>query len=194
MNLIDLTGRTFGRLTVLYRDVESVSKKPHWICVCSCGATVSVRGTHLSGGQQTACGCRQGFRLGQETKKPVPLTKFKRQGQTKHPLYRTWSSMKMRCSDHAEPQKYELYGRRGIKVCDLWSSDFWAFAEHVGEKPNGHSLDRIDVDGNYEPGNVRWATSSEQALNKRKVTTLQREVEIWRSRAIELGWVDIPPS
>jgi hypothetical protein len=82
-----------------------------------------------------------------------------------HPLYYTWGNMKLRCYNPNAP-KYHRYGGRGITICDRWLNDFWAFAEDVGGKPTPkHTLDRIDNDGNYEPGNVRWATRKEQQRN-----------------------------
>lgn len=92
--------------------------------------------------------------------------------RTAHPLYDTWRSMIVRCQEDpsgAAPN-WVYYGGRGIKVCDEWAcpeDGFWRFAAHVGERPEGHTLDRIDVNGDYEPGNVRWATHSEQIANRR---------------------------
>jgi hypothetical protein len=94
---------------------------------------------------------------------------------TSHDLYALWSGMKRRCRN-PESRSYPRYGGRGISVCDAWADDFWAFVRDVGDRPSAkHSLDRIDFNGNYEPGNVRWATGAEQARNKRsnRVTTPQ---------------------
>lgn len=82
--------------------------------------------------------------------------------------YWAWVQMKQRCNN-PNNRNYKYYGGRGIKVCDRWAKSFIAFIEDMGERPNGLTLDRINVDGNYEPGNCRWATWSEQQLNKRKV-------------------------
>ena len=88
--------------------------------------------------------------------------------QSKHPLYKCWINMKRRCNNPSEPS-YRWYGERGITVCDEWFFDFWQFVEDMGPKPScRHSIDRIDNDGNYEPGNCRWATLQQQADNQRK--------------------------
>lgn len=85
----------------------------------------------------------------------------------KTPTYRCWLGIKKRCCNLKEPAYYK-YGGRGIIVCERWINSFENFLADVGERPSSlHSLDRIDNDGNYEPGNVRWATSSEQARNRR---------------------------
>jgi hypothetical protein len=83
-----------------------------------------------------------------------------------HPLYGTWSAMKSRCYNHKN-EKYHLYGGRGIKVCHQWQENLYQFAADVGHRPDGMTLDRIDTDGHYEPGNTRWATDSEQNRNRR---------------------------
>lgn len=86
---------------------------------------------------------------------------------SKHPLFDTWRKIKQRCLNPKDKQ-YKNYGARGIKICDEWLHDFWLFCLDVGVKPtNKHTLDRINNDGNYEPGNVRWATIKEQNNNKR---------------------------
>ncbi len=91
-------------------------------------------------------------------------------GRMKHPLYDTWMGMKLRCYTKTNP-KYYRYGGRGIAMCDKWLNDFWTFAEDMGSRPEGHTLDRIDVNGNYEPANCRWADKYTQARNtSRKLT------------------------
>ena len=89
-----------------------------------------------------------------------------RGGKTFHPLYETWIEMRARCKrpNHA---RWVSYGGRGITVCDRWDNDFWAFVSDMGERPVKYVLDRIDNDGNYEPGNCRWADYSTSAVNRR---------------------------
>lgn len=85
--------------------------------------------------------------------------------KTWHPLYHTWTGMISRC--HGNHFRYADYGGRGISVCQEWRDDFWLFVKDVGDRPEGHTLDRKNNDGNYEVGNVKWSTVAEQNANKR---------------------------
>ena len=100
--------------------------------------------------------------------------KYEKHGMDRTPEHRAWVSMKQRCNN-PKKKEYPHYGGRGIKVCDEWMHSFAAFYRHVGDRPTGkHSIDRIDVNGGYEPGNVRWATQQEQIDN----TTVVRMVSL----------------
>jgi hypothetical protein len=159
-----VAGQKFSRLAVLCRDS---ARKYHWVCECSCGSKTSVRSDSLQSGKSQSCGC-----LRDEAASRTGMTML-RHGQAKQrtgettPEYTAWLSMKARCTN-PKNKKWDRYGGRGIKVDPLWIEDFEAFFAHMGRRPSPeHSLDRFpNNDGNYEPGNVRWATSKEQQNNR----------------------------
>ena len=112
-----------------------------------------------------------------------------------HVLYYTWQNMLRRCYN-VHHQDYHLYGGRGITVCDEWRYNPWKFAEYMGIKPNGYTLDRKDTNGNYEPGNCRWVDNSTQAYNQRtyksntsgqKGVTWDKNEQVWRARISKNG-------
>ena len=161
MQINDLTNQKFGRLTVVERaeskTFPSGQTKIQYKCKCVCGNETIVLGQNLIRGNTRSCGC-----LALETR-----TIHNKWG-TK--CYRAWDHMIQRCTNK-NYIGYKNYGGRGIKVCDQWLSSFDAFYNHVSKLPHygeeGRSLDRINNDGNYEPGNVRWATRYEQTNNRR---------------------------
>ncbi|MDZ7905216.1 MAG: hypothetical protein U5N55_05140 [Cypionkella sp.] len=151
-----LVGRRFG-LYVVIGDGAKHPKKTLVKCQCDCGAIKDVGVNSLISGRSTRCKSCAAIN-------PARHTNLKH-GMSETPEYQAWASMKARCSN-PNLENYARYGGRGISVCDAWAQSFDAFFAHMGPRPDGRSLDRIDVDGNYEPGNCRWATASEQSQNR----------------------------
>lgn len=156
--LIDLTGQKFGRLTVVERAEDYVGKsgnrKVRWLCKCECGKEAIIRGCDLKDGHTKSCGCD-------------PKRHNKKHGLGGTRLYSTWNGMKRRCSNPND-KEYKNYGGRGVKVCDEWIDDFtkfynWAVSHGYDDNL---TIDRIDVNGNYEPSNCRWVTMKTQQNNK----------------------------
>jgi hypothetical protein len=147
-------GNTFGKLTVV-ADAGKIKGGKQWLCRCECGNTTTARAGHLHSGSVKSCGCGEGnYKHGHDTKR------------ARSPEYVTWTNMKMRCYNTSNAH-YGNYGGRGITIHDSWRNDFAAFFAYVGPRPPACTLDRINNDGNYEPGNVRWAQRRVQTLNKR---------------------------
>lgn len=157
---IDWKGKRIGRLLVLER-LENIPKKhARWLCQCDCGKQVIEISSVLRSGDAKSCGC-------------LLRDKHLTHGKTGNRLYAVWNSMKQRCFN-SRSKEYRFYGARGINMCDSWHYDFEAFEKWAlenGYQPEAErgttTIDRIDVNGNYEPSNCRWITISEQQHNKR---------------------------
>ena len=159
----DLMGQQFGRLTVI--GFLYISKYAHaiWKCKCVCGRETDVDGCSLRSGNTRSCGC-----FLRECSRKRPYKNGHKSGGVSSPEYMCWCNMKLRCSNKHNPM-YKYYGGRGISVCERWRNSFKNFLADMGLKPSPElSIDRIDNDGNYEPGNCRWTTAKEQIRNRRK--------------------------
>lgn len=176
----DLTGQRFGRLTVLARDRSKKTGQARWLCRCDCGTLTTVGSESLRGGRTKSCGCwrRESITWHHTTHGLAPR-------QNRPRAYSSWYNMLNRCTNEDFPQ-YKDWGGRGITVCERWL-EFPNFLTDMGERPPGLTLDRIDNNGNYEPGNCRWTTPHEQQMNTRVFKlTPEMLAEIKRLRATGL--------
>lgn len=152
-----VAGTRFGRWTFLTVGVCRSGFKSRWTCKCDCGTVREVRPGNLRSGKSTSCGCTK---LGNVT-----------HGYTGTRTYRVWKGMWSRTTN-PNVREYKSYGGRGISVCDRWQT-FENFLADMGEAPPNLSLDRIDNDRGYEPGNCRWATTKQQTSNRRTTVLIE---------------------
>lgn len=156
-SFIDLCGKQFGYLIIVSLFEGNCNSNYIWECKCKCGRHKKVRGADLQRGATKSCGCLQKERASQA---------IKTHGKRHTTEYNSWAGMKERCYNK-NSHKYHVYGGRGIFVCDRWLNSFEMFYEDMGLKPSPrHSLDRVNVNGNYEPKNCRWALPKVQSRNK----------------------------
>ncbi len=154
-------GARFGRLIVLSASGLTRWKERLWTCACDCGLTAVVQGKNLRKGTMS-CGC-----LG-----PILASALRtKHGKRRSREYSSWRSMRDRCL-RITSKDYPSYGGRGITICEKWDS-FEQFLVDMGPRPDGLTLERLDVNGNYEPGNCAWATPREQQRNRRMVVMVQ---------------------
>lgn len=157
MPIVNETGRRYGRLLVLERAPDLAHnnrRRTMWLCRCDCGRITTIRAEVLRRGEAQGCGClraKSHLIHGHGREKPTPE-------------YSAWINAKQRCTN-TRSRNYARYGARGIYMCQAWSDDFTVFLRDMGPRPQGHSLDRIDNDGPYAPGNCRWASKETQMNN-----------------------------
>lgn len=148
-------GDKHERLEIIAVLPSNVHGQRRFLCKCICGERVKL--SSVGWGKTRSCGC---------LRREVAAAKATKDGRSAHPLYGVWKMMIQRC--HTPTNKdYEDYGGRGIRVCDRWRNDFQAFADDMGPRPDGMTVERVNRDGNYEPSNCEWATWSAQAFNRR---------------------------
>ena len=162
----DLSNFKSDTMSVICKHGSTPQGKVRWKCLCHCGKEFIATGSHIRSGASYHCGC-------------IKIAKIKK-SNTKHAMtgtkeYKAWESMRRRCNNPSD-KDYHRYGGRGICVCHAWEKSFEVFFNDMGfATTKNHSLDRIDVNGDYEPSNCRWATSKEQASNRRNNIYIDKE-------------------
>jgi hypothetical protein len=176
--MVDLSGQVFSRLTVVRRAERSSDAGALWLCRCQCGNQAVAASLKLRRGLARSCGC---LRL--EIMADQRTTHGK--SRTDPRTYRSWKEMRQRCRN-PRSDNFQWYGGRGIQVCQQWES-FERFLADMGARPQGATLDRIDNDGNYEPGNCRWATQKEQTRKQSTTKLTEPLVAQLRADRAQLG-------
>jgi hypothetical protein len=174
----DLKDRRFGRLVVQYRNGSDKHGNALWYCLCDCGNTKSVPGSHFKNGHTQSCGCllqENCKRMGKANR-----THGHSVGGRLTTEYKTWESMLQRCYNPHDKEHWKNYGGRGIRVCDSWNpgkgGSFQNFLGDMGLKPAPEfSIDREDTNGDYTPKNCQWATMSQQVKNRRKFVAVPKK-------------------
>jgi hypothetical protein len=183
----DMVGQSFGRLTVVSRAPNSLHGKSRFNCICECGRSTVVAGQCLRRSHTKSCGC---WRV------EMPSLAFTTHGMAnKCAEYRIWSHIKTRCLN-PKNRAYPRYGGRGIRMCSAWRDSFAEFYKNMGQRPSTrHSIERVDNDGNYEPGNCVWALPVVQASNRSTVRLIEYQgvsgTMAWWSRSTGIPYMKL---
>ena len=163
----DITGQRFGKLIAVKR-IQRTPSGTKWECVCDCGTVTEVFLCNLRPSNTTSCGC---------VHSEITVNRNTKHGKRYLPEYESWRGMKARCL-RKSIKCYKYYGGRGITVCERWLNSFENFFDDMGIKPSPkHSIDRIDVDGDYCKENCKWSTPKEQSNNRRHVINRRKLLE-----------------
>lgn len=184
MKIVDITGVKFGRLLAI-KKVGIINNGALWACKCDCGNEKNVSLQHLRNGDTQSCGCLAKERASIRGKAPNNIgDRMRTHGDRRSKLYNVWSGMKRRCNNKNSTH-YNDYGGRGIKVCESWNEYInfkeWAVSNGYEE---GLTIERVDVNKNYEPDNCKWATWIEQQNNKRNTKRYLFEGEMYTLRQL----------
>jgi hypothetical protein len=182
ISISDYINKRNNMLTVIGYSKKSMNDRRYYLkCLCNCGNIAYVTPYQFKSGAVKSCGCLK------------KISANRKDGRSTHELYGMWFQMISRC-ENPDNHKYKDYGKRGISVCEEWHN-FWNFvswSDSVGGRPNGYTIDRIDVNGNYEPNNCRWASSKTQSLNKRsnRIITFNNQSKPLHEWALDIGISD----
>ena len=187
-HFVDITGERYGKLIAIRYVGRSNSKQSLWLCKCDCGNETTVRLSNIRNGHTKSCGCGEKENRNQFRNKSV-----RKHQESYTRLYRIWIGIKNRCNNHNDDH-WPIYGKRGISVCEEWNQQYEKFREWA--LANGYddslTIDRIDTNGNYEPGNCRWVSNADQQRNKRnnRYYTYHGKTQLIPAWAEEFGVTD----